>query len=306
MKRKYNNIGTHSLRLIVAFWILCVLIYACGSGGGSGGQSGVGSVSFDFVLATQQNSSVIAGQQLNDAEFPCEANGVETIEAQILDQNGILLAEGGPWLCTDGEGTISGIESGDNRIVKIIARNSEGEIVFAGRSDPFSIRAGETTRVGTIELVIAGLDPVTNQDSATTDEDTDVIIAVLDNDTDLYYNSSGDYFGTLDPTTVTVVSPPLSGNTEVNADGTVRYIPDANSNGEDSFTYTVQDDFGATSNETPVTVMVNPIPDAPGAPEDVTATPGIGQITLDWLPVADAITYNVYFSEAPGVSKEEF
>ena len=65
MKRKYNNIGTHSLRLIVAFWILCVLIYACGSGGGSGSQGGAGSISFDFVLATQQNSSVIAGQQLN-------------------------------------------------------------------------------------------------------------------------------------------------------------------------------------------------------------------------------------------------
>jgi hypothetical protein len=38
----------------------------------------------------------------------------------------------------------------------------------------------------------------------------------------------------------------------------------------------------------------------------VTATPGIGQITLGWQPVADATTYNVYFSAAPGVSKSNF
>jgi hypothetical protein len=282
---------------------------ACGSGGGGGSEGGVGSVSFDFMLATAESTAVVASQQSNQAEFPCEDNDVETIEAQVLDENEVLLAEGGPWPCTDGEGTISDVEAGDNRIVKIIARNSEGDIVFAGRSEPFSIRAGETTSVGTIELFIAGSIPVTNEDTAITDEDTSVIIPVLGNDPDTYYNPSGDYFGTLDPTTVTVVSNPSNGNTEVNADGTVRYIPDANSNGEDSFAYTVQDDFGATSNATSVTVTVNPIPDPPDPPDPpdgVTATPGIGQITLGWQPVADATTYNVYFSAAPGVSKSNF
>ena len=107
---------------------------------------------------------------------------------------------------------------------------------------------------------------------------------------------------------MTVVSPPQSGNTEVIGDGTVRYIPDANSNGEESitFTYTVQDDFGAVSLETDVTVTINPAADPPGAPQEVTATPAIGQITLDWMPVADAATYNVYFSDTSGVSKETF
>jgi hypothetical protein len=306
MKPKYNKIGTHSSSLILVLLILGVLMVACGSGGGSSSEGGVGSISFDFVMATPQSSGVVAGQQLHQAEFPCEDNDVETIEAQVLDENEVLLAEGGPWPCTDGEGTISEVEAGDNRIVKIIARNSEGDIVFAGRSDPFSVQAGETTSVETIELVIASSIPVTNQDSAITDEDTAVIIPVLGNDPDTYYNPSGDYFGTLDPTTVAVVSNPLSGNTEVNADGTVRYIPNANSNGADSFTYTVQDDFGATSNETLVTVTVNPIPDVPDAPAGVTATPGIGQITLDWQPVVGATTYNVYFSTSAGVSKSNF
>jgi hypothetical protein len=72
----------------------------------------------------------------------------------------------------------------------------------------------ETTNAGTIELLTASLTPVTNEDTAITDEDTSVIIPVLDNDPDTYYNSSGDYFGTLDPTTVAVVSSPLHGITE--------------------------------------------------------------------------------------------
>jgi hypothetical protein len=306
MIRKINKIGTRSLNMSIALGILTFLIYACSSAGDSGGEDGVGSISFDFVLATPERFGALSEQQLNQAEFPCEENGVETIEAQALDENEVLLAEGGPWLCTDGEGTISDVEAGDNRIVKIIARNSEGDIVFAGRSEPFSIRAGETTTVGTIELVVASLRPVTIADTAITDEDSAVTISVLGNDADPYYNSQGDYFGTLDPTTVTVSSPPLSGNTEVNANGTITYTPDAISNGEDSFTYTVQDNLGATSEITAVTVTVNPIPEPPGAPQGVTATPGIGQITLNWLQVTDATTYNVYFSQTSGVSKDNF
>jgi hypothetical protein len=96
MKRKYNKIGAHSLRLTIVLWILCVLVYACGSGGGSGSEGGVGSISFDFVLAPPESTAAVAGQQPNQAEFPCEDNDVETIEAQVLDENEVVLAEGGP------------------------------------------------------------------------------------------------------------------------------------------------------------------------------------------------------------------
>lgn len=44
-------------------------------------------------------------------------------------------------------------------------------------------------------------------------------------------------------------------------------------------------------------------PQIPAAPTNVTAVPGNGQVTLTWNAVAGATSYNVYFSNASGVTK---
>jgi hypothetical protein len=80
---------------------------------------------------------------------------------------------------------------------------------------------------------------------------------VIDGDTDID--------GTIDPTSVTVTSGPSNGNVSVNADGTVDYTPDADYNGGDSFTYTVQDNEGGTSNEATVVLDIQPKNDNPVA-----------------------------------------
>ncbi|NOX56951.1 MAG: hypothetical protein GXP27_21425 [Planctomycetes bacterium] len=85
-------------------------------------------------------------------------------------------------------------------------------------------------------------------DAAATDEDTPVDIDVLSNDTD----PDGD------PLTVTAVTQPANGQTAINADGTVRYTPDAGFTGQDTFQYTVSDDNGGEDTAT-VTVTVNPV-----------------------------------------------
>lgn len=74
--------------------------------------------------------------------------------------------------------------------------------------------------------------PVANDDSANTDEDTPVDIDVVGNDVDSD--------GVIDPTT-----------------GVVTYTPDTGYVGSDSFTYTVQDDDGAVSNEATVLITVD-------------------------------------------------
>ncbi|MBS1252762.1 MAG: hypothetical protein MAG451_01804 [Anaerolineales bacterium] len=53
-----------------------------------------------------------------------------------------------------------------------------------------------------------------------------------------------------------MTSGPSNGNLVNNGDGTVTYTPDADFIGVDSFTYTVQDDAGATSNPATVSVTV--------------------------------------------------
>ncbi|MCU8001384.1 Ig-like domain-containing protein, partial [Shewanella sp. SM95] len=81
-------------------------------------------------------------------------------------------------------------------------------------------------------------------DTALTNEDTAVIIDVLDNDT--FENSDA---------AVTGVTNGANGTVTINADGTVTYTPSANFHGTDSFTYTVTS--GGVTETTTVNVTVN-------------------------------------------------
>ncbi|MGH2377625.1 MAG: Ig-like domain-containing protein [Candidatus Limnocylindria bacterium] len=89
--------------------------------------------------------------------------------------------------------------------------------------------------------------PIANADSATTTENTPVVIDVLANDA----SPSG---GEL---TVTEVTSPANGTATNNGDGTVTYTPAAGFSGVDSFSYTVTDPEGRTASA-PVSVTVAP------------------------------------------------
>jgi len=84
-----------------------------------------------------------------------------------------------------------------------------------------------------------------------------VTVNVLANDSDVD--------GTLNPATVTLGTLPLSGSASVNpATGAITYTPNAAFSGTDSFTYTVKDNAGASSNAATVTItvtaVVRPVP----------------------------------------------
>jgi len=98
--------------------------------------------------------------------------------------------------------------------------------------------------------------PIANDDTSITYEDTSNWIDVLANDTD--------YDGFLDQSSVIVTSGPSYGSTFVNiTTGEIEYTPDPDFNGIDSFTYTVDDDDGATSNEATVTITIQNVNDPP-------------------------------------------
>ena len=83
--------------------------------------------------------------------------------------------------------------------------------------------------------------PLANGDSATTDEDTLVNIAVLLNDSDPDLDTLN---------TTVIVSGPSNGVATLKADGTVDYAPTADFNGQDSFVYRISDGNGGTSTAT--------------------------------------------------------
>ena len=92
--------------------------------------------------------------------------------------------------------------------------------------------------------------PVANADSAETDEDTAVTIDVLSNDTDPDSND-----------TLTLVSAANGDNGTVGiVNNELVYTPNANFNGSDSFSYTMEDSGGISKTAT-VSVTVNPVAD---------------------------------------------
>ena len=109
------------------------------------------------------------------------------------------------------------------------------------------------TSTATVSIAVDAVNdlPVANMDSATTDEDTPVDIAVLTNDTDV----DGD------PLTVTAADA-SNGTVTINSDGTVTYLPDPDFSGTDTITYTISDGQGGFSTST-VEVTINAVNDAP-------------------------------------------
>jgi hypothetical protein len=145
-----------------------------------------------------------------------------------------------------------------------VALYADGHFVYTppsakfngSRSFTYQVTDGQApSNTATVTLTIqVNTAPVASNDIATTAQGQAISINVLPNDTDAQSN--------IDPSSVAIGTPPTNGSTTLNANGTVVYTPAAGFAGTDTFTYTVKDSLGATSNAATVTVYV------PGAVDD--------------------------------------
>ncbi|TWT73865.1 tandem-95 repeat protein [Allorhodopirellula solitaria] len=95
--------------------------------------------------------------------------------------------------------------------------------------------------------------PIVEDDTPTLSPSGPTTIDVLANDEDID--------GTIDPSTVTITSQPAFGSVTVNPDtGAIVYTPFTGFPGKDEFRYTVEDDFGAISEEGRVEISPNTAP----------------------------------------------
>jgi VCBS repeat-containing protein len=151
-----------------------------------------------------------------------------------------------------------------------LAINTNGSFVYLpatgwSGTDSFSYVANDGqafSNVATVSITVTSTNtaPVANNDSYSTSEDTTLSIAapgVLGNDTD----ANGDHL------TAGNVTQPAHGTVGVNSDGSFTYVPNANYNGPDSFTYQANDGQ-ASSNTATVNLTVNAVNDAPVAAND--------------------------------------
>ena len=113
--------------------------------------------------------------------------------------------------------------------------------------------------------------PVAEDDTATTPEDTAVVIDVLSNDSD----PDGQ------PLTVTSATA-TNGTVTINPDGTLTYTPDTDYNGPDTILYTIEDpDGNEDTAEVAVTVTPDGVNSDPVAVDDTVDTDIDTSVTLD-------------------------
>jgi hypothetical protein len=137
---------------------------------------------------------------------------------------------------------------------------------------------GTDTAVVTITITGENDNPVAVDDAATTDEDTAVTIAVLNNDFDVDGDDLTVSSVTMPANGVVTINPPSTGSGQV----TVTYTPTTNFNGSDSFAYSVSDGNGG-SDTAVVTITVEPVNDAPVAADDSATTNQETAVTVDVL-----------------------
>lgn len=124
-------------------------------------------------------------------------------------------------------------------------------------------------------LLPAPLDAVPSavNDTANTDEDTQVTIDVLSNDSHPY----GD-----DLTVTNATIDPAQGTISINPDYTLNFVPAPNFNGSATINYTIEDENGDTASAT-VTVLIRPVDDDPIANNDTSVTAEDTPVTVDLL-----------------------
>jgi large repetitive protein len=173
------------------------------------------------------------------------------------------------------DGIVTGPENGTAEIVN-------NQIVYTPDQDyngPDSLtyrvadgNGGFDEATVTIDVTPVNDAPVAVADEVTTDEDTPVVIDALANDTDV----DGDAL------TITGVGRAQFGVATIAEDGrSITYTPNADANGTDSFSYTISD--GALTATSTVTVVVNPVNDAPVANDDTVTTREDQAVLIDVL-----------------------
>jgi cytochrome oxidase Cu insertion factor (SCO1/SenC/PrrC family) len=150
---------------------------------------------------------------------------------------------------------------------------------FGTDSFTYSISDGKGgTDTATVSITVNPVNdpPDAVNDSAVTNEDTAVTIAVLSNDID----PDGDAISLITFTQGSKGTVTLNNNgTATKTDDKLVYTPNTNFNGTDSFIYSISDGKGGTDTAT-VNITVNPINDPPDAVNDYASTQQNTPITI--------------------------
>jgi len=218
---------------------------------GNGPGDGHGIFQRQFVIETNDPPDAVNDSVSTSEDMP----GTFTVRDNDTDPDGDALTITAVGTPAHGSAVING----NGTITYTPVANYSGADSFT-----YTITdAHGATDTATVSVTVGAVNdaPVAVNDTASLNEDAFVDIAVRNNDTDIENNTLS----------ITAVGTPGHGTAAINGNGTVRYTPNANYNGADSFTYTISDGGGGTATAT-VSVTVNPVNDPPVAGDDAATT----------------------------------
>jgi hypothetical protein len=150
-----------TFRVYLLCGLLIFLASGCGNDNSAPGTSDniasasteTGSASF----AIQWNTSSVerASTVVKQAIENCETAGVASITCTVYDESNNPIASGGPWNCSDHQGTIEQIPAGSNRTFAALGWNAaggDGNIIYQGQTgNNLTINPGGIVDAGTID-----------------------------------------------------------------------------------------------------------------------------------------------------------
>ncbi len=208
-----------------------------------------------------------------------DTDGSETLSVTVSDiPDGAILADadGNEITVTDGSADVSPSDLSGLTITPADNFNGSFDLTVTSTSSEEGGDAATVTSTLTVDVDAVNDGPVANADTLSGTEDTAITFSASDllgNDTDV------------DGDTLSIASfdQPDGGTITLNDDGSYTFTPDADFNGETTFTYTVEDPSGAQSQAT-VTIDVDGVNDGPVAADDVaTASEDGGAVQIDVL-----------------------
>ncbi|MGI2831661.1 tandem-95 repeat protein, partial [Vibrio alginolyticus] len=167
-----------------------------------------------------------------------------------------------------GNGTL--IDNSDGSWTYIPEADDDTEVSFS--YDIIDNDGGVINGTANLDITPVNDAPIATNDAIQTDEDSQVVIDVLANDSDI----EGD-----DLIITSASVPEEQGIVEI-IDGKLVFTPAENFNGNATISYTISD--GELEDEAQVSVTVNSVNDAPIASNDTTITEEDSSVTVDVLP----------------------
>ena len=244
-----------------------------------GGQDDIGAFESSFVANRAPSVSDIAISVDEDGTLGLSA---ATFDAAFSDPDvNSLQSVRIDSLPTQGTLKLNGAEVTLNQV---IARADLANLTYEPKdfyngADAFDFNASDGTlfaaESATVNITVNAVSTpsLTNADEYETNEDTALNVAapgVLGNDVN--YDT--------DPIFAEKVADPAHGTLTLNADGSFLYVPNANFNGTDTFTYNSTDGDNVDGNTATVTITVRAVNDAPVARDDSISTPAFTPVGI--------------------------